>query len=65
MSEENADENRCHSLHVNIPEPEVSFGSDDEEINKIGDILVPAKDVTIWIDPLDATQEFTGNILAR
>lgn len=30
--------------------------------DNIRDELVNAKDITIWIDPLDATKEFTGNI---
>lgn len=33
------------------------------EINMMMDELVYAKDITVWIDPLDATQEFTGNYL--
>ena len=26
----------------------------------ITDEKVPAKDITVWIDPLDATKEYTG-----
>ncbi|XP_033737304.1 inositol monophosphatase 3-like [Pecten maximus] len=35
-----------------------------EEVEKIikDDEMVPKKDITVWVDPLDATQEYTENL---
>jgi hypothetical protein len=32
----------------------------DRYVKKINDLYVPISDVTVYIDPLDATQEYSG-----
>jgi inositol monophosphatase 3 len=55
ISEENIKESDCKNL---------SYHGDDPDgipnLSPLNDQLVPAEDITVWIDPLDATKEFTG-----
>lgn len=56
ISEEDKETKDCASFHHFELDPTVIA----EDIVLSDDSIVPADDVTIWIDPLDATQEYTG-----
>lgn len=54
ISEEDAESSRCSDVPLFDLDPTVLHAATlpDEEMH--------ADDITVWIDPLDATQEFTG-----
>lgn len=56
VSEEDALAKDCPDVNHFELDPTVI----DEDIQLADDFLVHAEDVTVWIDPLDATQEYTG-----
>lgn len=58
VSEEDAVAKDCPDVNHFELDPTVI----DEDIQLADDYLVHADDVTVWIDPLDATQEYTGEI---
>ena len=38
----------------------VDVAKDLPELKDIKDVYVSPSDITVWVDPLDATQEYTG-----
>lgn len=56
VSEEDEHAKKCPDVNHFELDPTVI----DEDIQLADDYLVHADDVTVWIDPLDATQEYTG-----
>lgn len=58
ISEEDSLDTECPDVNHFELDPTVI----DEDISLSDDHIVYAEDVTIWIDPLDATKEYTGKL---
>lgn len=56
ISEEDSQMAQCSDVNHFELDPTVI----DEDISLPDDYLISADDITVWIDPLDATQEYTG-----
>lgn len=58
ISEEDSMDKRCPDVNTFELDPTVL----DESAQISDDHIVDVDDVTVWIDPLDATQEYTGEL---
>lgn len=57
ISEEKKGENECQHL----PPMEIEQLEKTTGIENLADFEANSEHVTVWIDPLDATKEYTGN----
>lgn len=48
-----------------VPVPSKRDSSVDAIVPDVNDVLIPADEIDVWIDPLDATQEVESQILFK